>query len=591
VGALKTWADFGIDIPSGRSGEIDLTCPKCSPQRKKKNARCLSVNVEKGVFSCAHCGFSGGLLEGAHQNEPAWRKPIYRKPSAFKPKEDGGVFEWLQTRGVSEAIAKRNGVTAARVYMPQVEEEVTAMAFPYHRNGELVNVKYRDRQKNFRMEAGAERILYGFDDIDDERCVIVEGEIDKLSIEMAGITSCVSVPDGAPTPNTKDYASKFVFLDNDWERLERVKQWVIAVDNDPPGLRLEEELTRRLGIENCLRVTWSSDCKDANDVLRSFGPAVLAECIANAQPYPIKGVITVGDISREIDRLYAEGVKPGCSTGWKSLDEYYTVRLGEMTVITGVPNSGKSNWLDALLVNLAHQHEWRFAIFSPENQPIQNHISRLMEHHSRMPFRDGPTPRMDFARMTLEKEWLAAHVQFMLPEDESDWSVEWILKTAAILVRRTGINALVIDPWNEIEQQRPKGMTETDYVSSCLRKIRQFGRRTKTHIFIVAHPQKMYRDKSGEYPVPTLYDISGSAHWRNKADNGIVVFRDINEPDKPGVEIHVQKIRFREIGKVGGVELKYDKVTGGYYDWIRPKSLPSQANRETDEEKPAWWNQ
>lgn len=586
---MKTFADFRISIPGGASGEIDTQCPQCSSQRKKKNARCLSVNIDKGIWHCAHCGFSGGLLEGEKRTEPAWRKPVYRKPSAFKPKEDTGVFDWLANRGISVEVAKRNGVTATRVYMPQVEEEVTAAAFPYRRNGELVNVKYRDRAKNFRMETGAERILYGFDDIDDAQCVIVEGEIDKLSIEMAGITSCVSVPDGAPTPNTKDYASKFVFLDNDWERLERVKTWVIAVDNDPPGLRLEEELTRRLGVENCLRVTWSSECKDANDVLRSHGPAVLAECIANAKPYPIKGVISVGDLSREIDRLYTDGVRPGCSTGWKSLDEYYTVRLGEMTVITGVPNSGKSNWLDALLVNLAQNEEWRFAIFSPENQPLQNHASRLMEHHARMPFRDGPTPRMDLARMNLEKEWLATHVQFMLPDDEADWSVEWILRTAAILVRRTGINALVIDPWNEIEQHRPKGMTETEYVSQCLRQIRQFGRRTKTHIFIVAHPQKMYRDKSGNYPVPSLYDISGSAHWRNKADNGIVVFRDINEPDKPGVEIHVQKIRFREIGKVGGCELKYDKVTGGYSDWIRPKPVTRQPESENDA-APAWWN-
>lgn len=585
---MKTLGDFGISIQGGASGETDTQCPQCSSQRKKKSARCLSVNVEKGTWHCHHCGWSGGVLEGEKRVEPAWRKPIYRAPSAFKPKEDEGVVEWLVSRGISAEVAKRNGVTAARVYMPQIEEETTAVAFPYRRAGELVNVKYRDRAKNFRMEAGAERILYGFDDIDDTRCVIVEGEMDKLSLEMAGILSCVSVPDGAPTPNTKDYATKFAFLDNDWERLERVKEWVIAVDNDAPGLRLEEELTRRLGIENCLRVIWSSECKDANDVLLSHGAEVLAECIRHATPFPIKGVVSVSDLSREIDRLYNEGVQRGAATGWKSLDEYYTVRLGELTVITGVPNSGKSNWVDALLVNLAETQGWKFAIFSPENQPLENHASRLMEHHSRLPFRDGPTPRMGVDRVRLEEEWLGAHVQFMLPDDESDWSVEWILKTAAVLVRRTGINGLVIDPWNEIEQHRPKGMTETEYVSQCLRQIRQFGRRTKTHIFVVAHPAKMYRDKSGKYPVPSLYDISGSAHWRNKADNGIVVYRDVNEPDKPGVEIHIQKIRFREIGKVGGVELKYDKVTGGYSDWIRPKAVPKLAISE-DEPPPTWW--
>lgn len=586
---MKTLGDFGISLRHGATGEADTHCPQCSNQRKNKAARCLSVNVEKGTWFCHHCGWSGGVLEGEKPGEAAWRKPKYRIPTAFKPREDAGVFDWLASRGISAEVAKRNGVTAARVYMPQIEDETMAIAFPYRRAGELVNVKYRDRAKNFRMETGAERILFGFDDIDDTRCVIVEGEMDKLALEMAGITSCVSVPDGAPTPNTKDYATKFAFLDNDWERLERVKEWVIAVDNDAPGLRLEEELTRRLGVENCLRVIWSTECKDANDVLLSHGPEVLAECIQHAKPFPIKGVISVMDLSREIDRLYTDGVQPGCATGWKSLDDYYTVRLGELTVITGVPNSGKSNWLDALLVNLADTQGWKFAIFSPENQPLENHASRLMEHHSRLPFRDGPTQRMDLARLKVEEDWLAAHVQFMLPDDESDWSVEWILKTAAVLVRRTGINGLVIDPWNEIEQHRPKGMTETEYVSSCLRQIRQFGRRTKTHIFVVAHPAKMYRDKSGKYPVPSLYDISGSAHWRNKADNGIVVYRDVNEPDKPGVEIHIQKIRFREIGKVGGVELKYDKVTGGYSDWIRPKAVSKSVPYMADEQA-EWFN-
>ncbi|MDE2470828.1 MAG: hypothetical protein KGL35_19300, partial [Bradyrhizobium sp.] len=111
-----------------------------------------------------------------------------------------------------------------------------------------------------------------------------------------------------------------------------------------------------------------------------------------------------------------------------------------------------------------------------------------------------------------------------------------------------------------------------------------FGRRNRCHVFIVAHPQKLYRNKDGHYPVPTLYDISGSAHWRNKADNGIVVYRDINEPENPLVEIHVQKVRFREVGKVGGVELKYDKATGCYSD-CNPKPV---TKRVTSDAAPHW---
>lgn len=583
---MKTWADYRIEIPAGRGGEIDVTCPECSPSRKKKQARCLSVNVEKGVWLCNHCGWSGTLGEGGRKSDDLhWRKPMYRRPDPAAETELPSVtFEWFRSRGIGREVVIRNKIQRRKVYMPQLEEEVTAIAFPYFRDCDLVNVKYRDAQKNFRMEAGAERILYGLNDIA-ETTVICEGEIDKLSIETAGIRHCVSVPDGAPTQNTKNYASKFTFLDD--ERLAQVKVWIIAVDNDAPGVRLEEELCRRFGIENCMRVTWPEGCKDANDVLVKHDAETLNACLAQAEPYPISGVIEVMDLARELDELYQSGLTRGLSTGWKSLDDYYTVRAGELNVITGVPNSGKSNWVDALTVNLAKLHGWRFAVFSPENQPLQNHMSRLMEHYAETPFRDGPTPRMSLSDMHICRDWVHHHFRFILPEDEAEWNVDFVLTRTEALVRRFGINGIVIDPWNEMEHQRPSGMTETEYVSACLKKIRQFARRNRVGIFLVAHPQKMYRNKDGDYPVPSLYDISGSAHFRNKADNGLVIYRDINDPEKHSVEIHVQKVRFREVGRVGGIELKYLPATGGYADLPKPK-LVYQRGRHEDELQQHW---
>jgi twinkle protein len=135
------------------------------------------------------------------------------------------------------------------VYMPQVEERIKAICFPYFRGDELINAKYRDREKNFRMEAGAERVLYGLNDLA-SRTVIVEGEIDKLSVEVAGTRACVSVPDGAPATNAKNYASKFTFLDTD--ALETVQEWIIAVDNDEPGCALSKSLCGASGLRNAV---------------------------------------------------------------------------------------------------------------------------------------------------------------------------------------------------------------------------------------------------------------------------------------------------------------------------------------------------
>lgn len=565
---MKTWADFGIDVPRNNGGEVDTTCPECSPTRKKKQAKCLSVNLDKQTWFCHHCGWSGGLADGSRSVvDLHWHKPAYRKPEP-KPQSDlpQKVQLWFEERGIAEEVLVRNRIGYGPVYMPQVEDTVQAISFPYYRGEDLVNVKYRDGRKNFRMEAGAERILYGLNDIQ-ETTIIVEGEIDKLSLEMAGYTNVVSVPDGAPSPTAKNYASKFTFLEADAERLEGVREWILAVDSDEPGKRLEDELSRRLGREKCKRVEWPKGYKDANEVLKALGPLVLSKFIHEAKPLPIDGVFTALDLSHKIDHLYENGFERGVDTGWPSVDALYSVRPGEFTVITGIPNSGKSNWMDALAINLAKRHGWNIAMFSPENQPIEDHLSRLLEKWAGVPFRAGPTTRMDAETKEMGKRWLAEHVSSILPSDDTDWTVEEILSRAKALVFQKGIRGLVIDPWNELEHVRPDGTSLTEYISRELKRVRQFARRHGVHVWIVAHPSKLYKDRGeGNYPVPTPYDISDSAHWRNKADNCISIWRDFSDTASQIVEVHVQKIRFRQIGRLGKAELAWNHVIGTYHE-------------------------
>jgi twinkle protein len=562
---MKTFRDYGIDVPSSASGEWQTTCPECSSQRRKKRAKCLSVNVEKGAWCCHHCGWTGGLGDGGHTPlNVHWQRPQFRKPEPIIATPSDGAIAYMAKRGIPKDVLERNGIVTASVYMPQVEDHVNAIAFPYWRGAEIVNHKYRDHDKNFRMDAGAEPILYGLNDLA-ETTVIVEGEIDKLSVETAGMLNCVSVPHGAPPPDSRDYTSKFDFLNADAERLAEVKTWIIAVDNDPPGQRLEDELARRLGRENCRRVTWPDGCKDANDVLQKHGASTLARCLVESRPYPIKGVFDVMDVSDRVFQLWERGWEKGLSTGWPSVDEYYTVRAGEFTVVTGIPNSGKSNWLDALCVNLSKKHGWRFAVFSPENQPIEDHIARYLEKSSRMPFGAGAHERMSRDQADAAMRWVNEHFHWILPDDDADWTIDAVLDAARALVRRHGIQGLVIDPWNELEHSRPRELSETEYISHALKRIRQFGRKNGVHVWIVAHPAKLYRDKDGNYPVPTMYDISSSAHWRNKADNGICIWRNFAE-GACDVDVHVQKVRFRQIGCVGAATLRYNRIIGTYHD-------------------------
>jgi len=564
---MKTWADFGITISAAANGpEVYTTCPQCSPNRKKPNAKCLSANIEKEVWCCAHCGWSGSLKQGTDRKSNPWEfvPKTYRKPKFQHQPVKDATLEWFAKRGIPAAVVQRNQISAARVWMPQVEEEVDCIQFPVIRNGEVVNIKSRDGKKNFRQESGAERILYGMDDITGDTMIIVEGEIDKLSVEVAGFLNCVSVPDGAPSPKAKDYSSKFEFLENCEELLSKVRKFILAVDSDEPGKVLEEELARRLGKERCERVEWPEGIKDANEMLVKHGAEELRMKIKLSRPYPLSGVFEVVDIYSDIRHLYASGIQRGALPGWPALDELYSVRQGEWTVVTGMPGSGKSEVVDAMMINLAQSEQWVFAIFSPENQPVQRHAAKLAEKYIGKPFyHNSYHERMTAADLEKAATFLHRHFVFISPPDD-ELTIDHLLEKVRQMVLRRGVKGCVIDPWNEIDHQRPAGVTETEYISAAITKIRRFARECNIHIWLVAHPTKMQKDKqTGKYPVPNLYDISGSAHWRNKADNGISVFRDIGSGGKE-VEIHVQKIRFKEIGKVGMAVLEYQHANGRY---------------------------
>lgn len=552
----------GIDVTRAAGGpEVKTTCPKCSSTRKKSTQKCLNVNTDTGVWNCWHCGFTGKAPDASRKYERATQdKPkAFVKPDIKAAGLTAGALAWFTGRGITQPVLDRNQVTTAKVFMPQLSAEVTAIAYPYLRAGQVINCKYRDKEKNFRMASGAERLLYGYDDIA-STTIIVEGEMDKLAIEVAGLRACVSVPDGAPQPNAKNLESKFDYLND--EKLQAVERWVIAVDNDAPGVRLQEELVRRFGAEKCLIATWPDGCKDANDVLMQHGPEALRKCIEAAEPMPIVGVFGAEEFADDFLRMYDEGVPRGISTGWDGVDKNWRVQPGQLMVVTGIPGHGKSEWVDALCCNLAQDHGWQTAMYSPENYPVRLHMMKLAEKLVGKPYNPGPHERMTRAEAANAKDWIGRHFLWIMPEKPS---LDEIIDKARALVFRKGIRCLVIDPWNEVEHLRPQGMTEAEHVSESLMRLRRFARKHELLVIVVAHPRLLDKKPDGSYPVPTPYDISGGAMWRNKADNCIAVYANPTDPNGC-VEIHVQKVKFKLFGMVGVAPMRWDRVTGRYYD-------------------------
>lgn len=278
--------------------------------------------------------------------------------------------------------------------------------------------------------------------------------------------------------------------------------------------------------------------------------------------------------------LYRKGMKAGTSTGFLSVDRLFTIAPGQMTIVTGWAGSGKSEFIDAMAVNTARKG-WRWCYYSPENLPVEFHQQKIYEKLALKPFPAGPTERISEEEIEGLAEKYDENFGFIDPPAEAtNLDIRDVIdlmsqRFAAIGVDR-GPMGVVIDPWNELSHLRGKDLSETEYVSQVLSVLRNWARNWGIHVFLIAHPAKQRRDDGGNLPVVRPDMISGSIHFWNKADNAISVWRN-PEDGSQEVDIHIQKIRFKHIGRVGMATLKYDRITGTYWE---PKTGKNSAGQD-----------
>lgn len=546
-----TYADYNIQIPFGKTtGEVTAICPNCSHTRKKSKEKCLGINLDKKVWRCNHCNWSGFLRP---------EKVEYKKPEWYNKTElSDKVVKFFEQRGIRQETLKRAKITESVEWMPKAQKEVQTINFNYFRNDELINVKYRGAGKDFKMFKDAELIFYNLDGIkDQEECFIVEGEIDALSLIEAGYHNVVSVPNGATTGS-----NNLTYLDNCYEYFLDKKLIYLCLDNDIAGRALRDEIGQRLGLEICKHIEFK-DCKDANECLVKYGINGIIESKNAAKDFPLEGVFTVSDIDYDIDDLYENGLDKGVSTGIDGFNLNFV--KGYITTITGIPNHGKSDFLDNICLHLKLNAGWNGAFYSPENKPTQLHFAKMARKIIGKSW-DGEN-RLSKGELYDVKHFLSDSFWFIKPE--KDFTLDSILKSVRQLKQRHGLDFFVIDAWNKLEHKYTD--SETKYVSESLDKLAVFCEVNKVHCFLVAHPRKINKEKDGtKYQVPVLYDIAGSAHFYNKSDNGICVYRDF---ETKKTVVFIQKIKFSHWGEIGSCEFNYDIASGRYTTGIYTDSL------------------
>lgn len=566
---MKDYRDFGIQIPYGRTGgKVKTYCPQCHNQRRDKRDKSLSVDLDKGLWHCHYCGWSGTLTESTYDPSPEGKRkwmeqqPWYRQTQIRQQKREykkpqprpaapmsAKALAWFKGRGISEATLLALKVTEGSEWMPQKNGQANTVQFNYYHNGELVNTKFRTGDKCFKLVSGAELLPYNIDAIKGQKeCIITEGEMDALSFYECGRQDVISVPNGAN--------ANLDYLDNYIEEYFEDKETIyIASDTDTKGVLLRDELLRRFGVERCRVLEYGEGCKDANEHLMKFGRESLLQCIATAPEIKVEGVFTVSDFEQSLDALFENGWQKGVTIGHDNFDRLCSFETKRLCIVTGIPGSGKSEFIDEIAERLNMRYGWRFAYFSPENAPLSYHASKLIEKFTGKRFN---RQSLTFGEYKQVKEHIEQDFYFIAPTD--NYRVDNILEKAKYLVRRRGIKALVIDPYNRLESEQGT-RNETQYISELLDKLTNFAQRNDILIILMAHPTKQPRNKDGVIEAPTLYDISGSANFFNKADFGIVVHRNRTENT---VEVHVQKVKFRHLGECGTALFKYNLNNGRY---------------------------
>jgi len=541
-------------------GKTQGICPLCSHERKPKNqkAKCASYDWERGLGTCHHCDSSFQLH--TYQRKGSSEK-TYIRPNALNvvdPKQiTSKVSKWFESRGISQKTLDDLMVTEGPEFMPQTGKSENTIQFNYIIGDELINVKYRDGRKNFKLYKGAEKIFYNINSIVGyDTCVITEGEMDVLALHEAGIKNAISVPNGATlNSNNLDY------LDNCIDYFEDKEKVILAVDDDEPGQALQQELIRRLGAEVCFLTTFE-DCKDANEYLIKYGKDKLVNRVEGARPVPLENVTTLKDIEDEITDFVKNGFKPGYQIGIPNFDSIFSTYTGQFITVTGIPSSGKSDFVDQMVVGYNQRYEWKTAFASPENAPTYLHAHKLM----RKVWQDMPT-RNDIG--TDKWNQVAEHVNdnfFFI--DMERYTLESVLRKGAELVKRKGIKCLVIDPFNKIRDVDCKTEDVNRYTMEYLTKIETFAKKYDVLVFIVAHPTKMYRDKDGNIEEPTMYNIKGGGEWYDASYHGILVHRNYEEKT---VKAKILKVKFQNLGENGAeAHFKWEPRSGCFVPHVLP---------------------
>jgi len=555
------------NFSSGLSKTVRSTCPSCGPDRKKSGERTLSITVsdDHALYRCWHCDEQGRVnlngrnkLDLDYEYKPTNVVSISSNASA-QPEQNyeelsEEYIDWFrESRSISEETLRSSNVVCGSVWIRSKGRDEHCVGFRYiHKDGSTA-IKWRDTDKNF-TQTGAAKEMWGIEKFDGGDLVICEGEIDALSYREAGVYA-VSVPSGAPSaPSSGISSRKYDYLLSSRDKIASADRVVIACDGDGPSVILAEEIVRRVGRGKCWVVNYEDGCKDANDVLVTLGKEALLNTLVRATPWPVTGIRDAKEFRETAISLYEDGMDRGISMGIPALDKVYRVNPQTLTILTGIPGSGKSSFLTWMSVNLASRTGWGSVVMSAET-PTEVHVLQMASVYLGKPFQGDY--KMSKTELEIALDWVQNNFTFL---DTSDTSIDSVLDRAAVSIMRTGARIVQIDPYNFLTTSSTDGIDSVMQINKLLVGLKKFAEDHDCAVILCAHPTKMYRSPDGSVPSPSGYDVAGSSAFFNIADAGLTVDRI----DDGSSRLRCWKARFPWIGSVGECDMHFNHLNGNF---------------------------
>ena len=530
------------------------------------------------------------FLEHFHSPQLAITCPKARP--LLQPKEietlQNQVKSYVQAMKLDPEVMKRTGVMCA--YMNKKADDgksedphgcipVPAIAYCNYLDGKIINVKFRsvvlnpitgEWSKDFAQESPTKPCApYGIDSINPIRpdagpirqLIITEGEKDRLTLMSCGFPYVLSIANGAQT-NIAESHEAF----EEW--IAQVEEIVICGDTDRPGRTMVKALLNAYTARAKV-VHLSGNRKDISDVYADFGASEVRRIIQEAEDVAAQDIYDLHqhepDILEVMMGIYDKGYDVGM--GMKTDRIFHPTSDGGLIILTGIPNSGKTDFLNCMMAHLMFQRQKRIAFFSFEKPIKAKHVREI----ARVALGVEDTASMDHTMKESEEREVNSQIINYMTEHMVDFDTktrlpdsDYIIAMAERDMRKHGLDFLVIDPYVFIDMTEG-GSRATEKVRLMLTKLQAWSRTRHVWTIVVAHPRIQYKDGHESFPPLDIYSIAGSAQWANLADFLFTV-RRMNKPEEGKVYsiVEMLKVRDQEFCQPGKV--LYVRQPCGRYD-------------------------